>query len=105
MTSYEIPLLAVAQTLSVNLGGTVYKFNIYWNAALGAWIMDILSSTGELIAGGLAMVPGVDILGQLAYLGIPGALTIQSSGGDPLVAPTFSSLGQTAMLFYVPFSL
>jgi hypothetical protein len=104
MNSFIIPLLATAQTLTVNLGGTAYKLNVYWNAALGAWILDILDSTGTLISGGLAMVPGVDILGQLAYLGIPGAMVIQSSGGDPLASPTFSNLGTTSQLFYVPFS-
>jgi hypothetical protein len=88
----------------VNLSGTIYQLKVYWCVPLAAWVMDISDSTGNPFASGIPLVTGVDLLGQLEYLGIPGALIVQSAGGDPLAAPTLANLGQTAFLFYIPFT-
>jgi hypothetical protein len=103
MNGYEIPLLAQPQTLTVTLLGVVYQFLVQWNVPLQTWLLDISDSQGNPIVQGLALVTGVDILGQFQYLGIGGALIVQSSGGDPLAAPTFDNLGTTALLFFIPY--
>lgn len=103
-TVYEIPLISQPQKLTVSLAGTNYQLYVYWCVPLNSWIVDISDSQGELIAGGLPMVTGVDLLGQLKYLSIPGALVVQSTGGAPLADATFDNLGQTAILYFIPFA-
>jgi len=104
MNFYEIPLLALPQLLSVQLGATTYQLNIYWSKAAQCWVLDILDTSANTIVGGLNMVTGVDLLGQLGYLGIGGSLFLQSGGADPLVAPTFENLGQSVNLYFIPFA-
>jgi len=101
--SYQIPLVAKPQTLSVNLSGTTYQLKVYWCVPLGAWVMDIIDSSGNPFASGIPLVTGVDLLGQLEYLGIPGCLIVQSNGGNALAAPTLDNLGQMANMYYIPF--
>ena len=43
---------------------------------------------------------GEDLLGQFAYLDIPGPLFV-STDGDPDAPPTFRNLGVTSHLFWV----
>jgi hypothetical protein len=102
--SYEIPLISQPQTLTVSLGGVEYVLHVYWSPQLGAWILDLFDSSSNDIATGIPMVTGVDLLGQLQYLGVGGALIVQSSGADALAPPTNTNLGQVAVLYFIPYS-
>lgn len=98
----EIPLLSVPQTLTVTLLGIDYDLTIIWNDFCGAWTMTIaLSSTGVVLASSIPLLTGVDILGQYQYLGIAGILIVQTDN-DTLADPTFTNLGQTAHLYFIP---
>jgi hypothetical protein len=103
MTSFRIPLVALAQTLTVSLSGVSYQLKVYWCDPLGAWVMDIADSQGNPMAGGLPLITGNDLLYQLDYLNIGGALIVQSLGGDALASPTSSNLGTAANLYFAPY--
>lgn len=58
----QLPLTnAPASRVTVNTGSGTYAFVTYF-APHGAWLMDILTSQGEPLLIGLALVPGVDNL-------------------------------------------
>lgn len=100
MAAYEIPLIATPQTFAITLAGIVYQLTVQWrNAALGGWVLDIADQSGNPIISGIALVMSNDLLGQYAYLGIGGTLTVQrSAGGD--AAPTFADLGTDSHLIF-----
>ncbi len=103
---FEIPLQAGNQTFLVTLGTVAYTLAIIWRDPAG-YFLDIADSQGNPIVGGIPLLPGVDLLGQYAYLAIggsPGAgtLTVVSDGVDPLVAPTYDNLGTGSHLYWTP---
>ena len=100
LAAFEVPLTPEAQTLLIALGPATYSLNVYWNGASSCWMLDIRDPQANPIALGLPMVPGTDILGQLAYLGIPGELHLQVLGALAQ-SPGFADLGVDALLFFV----
>jgi hypothetical protein len=102
MTVYEIPLIAAPQTLRVSLVGVLYDLTVYWCWPAQCWMFDLaIDSTGVYILRGAPLVTGVDLLAQFIYLGIGGALIVQTDNA-PLAAPTFANLGQTAHFYFIP---
>ena len=100
VTAYEIPLIAASQTLTVTLGGKPYQLRVLWNAASYCWVLDISDAAGTAIVLGIALVTGVNLLGQFAYLGFAGALEVQTDY-DTLAIPTLENLGSTGHLYFV----
>lgn len=100
---FEIPLISAPQTLQIELVGITYTLTITWCDPLQTWTMDIaLSSSSVPLVQGVPLVTGADLLEQYAYLGIPGQLIVQTDT-DTLALPTFTNLGITAHLYFVPF--
>ena len=100
-TPYEIPLTPVPQTFAIKLGGTQYSLTVYWNTPAACWMLDIFDSTGTTaVLTGVALVTGVDLLGQFKYLNLGGQLTAQTDG-QPLIPPTLGNLGITGRLYFV----
>ena len=99
MTYLEIPLSTGSQTFRSTLLGVQYQIAITWRGVAG-WIMDIADASGNAMASGIALVPGTDLLGQYAHLGIGGALYV-ATDGDPDADLTFESLGTTSHLYFV----
>lgn len=102
--AYEIPLTARAQTFTVALAGTTYALTLRWNTAGSYWVLDVATSARVPIAQGLPVITGVDLLGQLRYLGIGGALVAQTDG-DPDAVPQFAGLGTSGRIFFVVMDL
>ncbi len=103
MAAFEIPLTGVAERFSISLAGTAYRLTIQWREAeLGGWFLDIADSSGAEIVSGIALVAGVNLLKQYAYLRIAGgaALYIVSADGSDS-APTFTNLGADRKLILV----
>jgi hypothetical protein len=123
-TWYEIPLIAQAQEFSIQLSSVTYTMRLTYHEAnagisgapigadtlsqnvlvdtnvLDGWILDISDTTGQPIASGLPLIPGIDLLYQYKYLGIGGALMVQVDG-RPDSVPDFSGLGTTGHLYFV----
>lgn len=100
MTVYGIPLSPRAQRFSISLLGVVYQMTVHWCAPSTCWVLDLADQNGNAIASGLPLITGADLLGQLGYLGIDGALLVQTDGGVDQV-PTFANLGTNGNLFFV----
>lgn len=95
MTSvFNIPLQPQAQHFDVVLNGTDYQMRLVWNTIQGVWILDLSDTDGNALAQGLPLVDGADILQQLAYLGLGGALMVD-------VVPTYAGLGTVGQLFFL----
>jgi hypothetical protein len=98
---YEIPLTAQPQSFFITLGGIEYRLTLQWRETVGGgWFLDIADSTLNPIISGIPLVTGADLLGQYAYLGIPGKLGV-ATDGDPDAVPTFTNLGSQSHLYFV----
>lgn len=100
MTNYsEIPLTPSPQVLTTALSGVTYTLTIKWNTVAECWMMDIGDQSNNPLVQGIPLVTGSDLLAQFEYLGIGGALTVQTDN-DPAAIPTYTNLGTTGHLFY-----
>ncbi len=102
-TTYEIPITpSTNQTFSVTLNDTVYQLTFQWRAAFElGWVLDIASEDGTSLVSGIPLVTGVDLLAPYGHLGIGGSLYV-ATDGDQDAVPTFSSLGDTSHLYWIP---
>jgi uncharacterized protein DUF6983 len=98
--SYIIPLKPIPQRISIRLGDNDYHIQTKWNKYLPAWVMDLSDVDNTLIAGGIALVTGVDLIAHLAYLDLNMQLFVRDSSGDAV--PGHGDLGATSFLYYVP---
>lgn len=62
------------------------------------WILDIGDASGLAIVCGLPIKSGVNLLGQLNYLGFGGGLVVILSGN--IVTVGYADLGVNAQLYY-----
>ena len=116
MPTYEIPLIPSPQTFNISLVGVTYTFSLNYRKAnagvidaptgadaevpgfiidtntLDNWVLDISDAVGNPLIFGIPLIPGIDLLGQYAYLNIGGALTVSVSG-DPDGVPDYAGLG------------
>lgn len=97
---YLIPLIAQNQEFDISLNGVSYHLIVKWNTFSNSWILYIESDQREPILSGIPLVTGCDLLEEFAYLGIGGAMVVQSSN-DPDEVPDYSSLGSTGNLFFL----
>lgn len=100
MTPYELPLQATPQSLTIELAGSTYQLTVRWNTVAVCWVMDIADSAGVPLVQGIPLVTGADLLEQLGYLEIGGALVCQTDT-DLMAPPTFTNLGSTGHVFFV----
>ena len=102
MTVLNVPLKpAQAQRVTVQLDGTTYRLRLTWCAPAACWMTDFYDEDDVLLLGGVPLVTGANLLGQYEYLGIPGALFVQTDHA-PDTPPTFANLGEAGHLYYVP---
>jgi len=99
VTTFEIPLIASPQTLSIVLAGVPYQLRVVWNQANGSWVMDIADTNGVPILQGIPLVTGADLLEQFGYLNFGGSLIVQTDNA-PNSVPTFKNLGDTGHLYF-----
>jgi hypothetical protein len=99
---FQVPFAGVPETFGISLNGTSYTLTVHWCVPMSAWVLDIADATGaNPIVSGIPLITGDDLLEQYAYLGIAGQLIVQTSN-DPLVPPTFTDLGTTGNLYFLP---
>lgn len=100
MTTFEIPLSPEPQRFSISLVGTTYQMAVHWCRPSNCWILDIATSDGEPLLSGVPLITGANLLSQFGYVGIPGALVVQTDH-DADAVPTFDNLGKTGHLYFV----
>lgn len=101
MAEYRLPFRGVAEEFEVQLSGTIFSARISWNAECGTWMLDLFDVASNVyVLTGLAVVSGVDLLAQHAYLGFVGGL-VAHVDGDENAAPTYTDLGTQANIYYV----
>ena len=98
-TAYEIPLTPEPQTFVVELPTGAVTMTLRYNEWAPCWQLSI-ERDGAMILEGLAVVPGVDILGQHAHLELGGKLEVQKSG-DLLADVGYGDLGTAAKLYFL----
>ena len=75
MPIFRIPVTSSNQEFNVILDGIRYALNLYWNKPMMLWVLDFKNTdTGEMLANGVPMVTGCDVLEQFKYLGFTGSL-------------------------------
>lgn len=99
-TASELPLISTPQQLAVSLSGTVYNLRMSWCKPAQCWILDVSDANGVPVLQGVPLVTGTNLLGQYAYLGIPGKLVVLTDS-DPDAVPTFTDLGSQGHVYYV----
>ena len=98
--TFEIPLRPQAQSLTVQLGTTVYNLRLVWlDVPMGGWLLDINDANGNPILCGVPLVTGVDLLAQYPDLAFGGKLFV-GSDGDLTQVPGYSDLGVTSHLWW-----
>jgi len=98
--AYVIPLIPANQEFDISLAGVSYHLKIKWNKFTNSWVLDIQDSQQNDILVGVPMVTGCDLLEQYEYLGIGGAMVVQSTNNPDLV-PDYNTLGSTGNLFFI----
>jgi len=63
-------------------------------------VLYIADDTGNSLLSGIPLVTGADLLEQFSYIGIGGALVVQSSN-DPNAVPTYEDLGTVGNLYFL----
>lgn len=99
-TINEVPLSPKAQRFLITLAGITWQLRVRWSPASACWVLDIADAAGVPVLSGVPMVTGADLLAQYAYLGIGGALYVQSDDSVDAV-PTFANLGSIGHLYFV----
>ncbi len=98
---FEIPLVAAAQKFTVSLVEVTYTMTVHWCAPSSCWVLDIADASETLLASGIPIVTGADLLEAYEYLGIGGQLIVQTDN-DTDAVPTFDNLGSLGHLYFVP---
>ena len=101
-TGFEIPLIPGPQKIAVTLGGlSAHLLVSYKDTDDGGWVVDLLDSQDAPILTGLPLITGADLLAQYGYMNFGGKLLVQSDT-DPNAVPSFTNLGVTSHLYWVP---
>ncbi len=98
MNAYEIPLTPASQTFQTTIMGASYTLTVTWRQAAGLWFLDIADSSNNPLVNGVAMVTGVDLLGQYAFLNFVFKLYVISDV-TPDALPTYDNLGIGSHLY------
>lgn len=102
VTVTQVPLaVGTPQTFAIQFGGVQYQLTLrYRNIAQGGWVLDIADQIGNPVVNGIPLVTGANLLAQYAHLGFGGGLYVQSLS-DPDAVPSFESLGDDGLLYWV----
>lgn len=99
MNIQEIPLTPTNQQFAITLGEQQLNMRIKWRDEAG-WLLDLMDGAGAELVNSIPLVPGANLLGQYAYLGLKGALAVLVDNNEPEL-PTKTNLGIGSHLYYV----
>lgn len=98
--TFEVPLKARSQRMSIDLNGVTYRLTVKWNDPNQSWIMDLADQNDVPIVSGIPLITGADLLSQLEYLGFGGSF-IASVDTDDVAVPNYQNLGTTGHLYFL----
>lgn len=93
-------MAAFSQKVRVSLAGRPYQLTYRWCEPNSSWVLDVADGQGNTLVAGIAVVPGVDLLQQYAYLGIQGQLVAQCDS-DLNAVPNYDNLGTTGHIYFI----
>jgi hypothetical protein len=102
---WEVPLTPRAQTMVLKMGDNAqYSLYFRFSRISKTWLMDVNDAADNGLVHSIPLVTGVDLFGQLRYLGIGGgvpmiAMTI-AVGRSPDEIPTYENLGIDSHLYF-----
>ena len=97
---FVVPLIATPQRFAITLGGYSLILVNKWNESAG-WLVDFYDGLTEApLIMAMPLVTGVNLLGQLGHIGIPGSLYVLTDG-DLDAVPSQTGLGTESVLYYV----
>ncbi len=99
MTILEVPLSPSPQRFDIALAGTTRRLTFKWNRAARCWVMDMADEGGVVLAAGLPLVTGLNLLEQFGYLQLGGQMAV-ATDHDTDAVPTFDNLGLTSHLYF-----
>lgn len=102
MALYVLPVTPDVEAWfqSTELDGVVYRLDFAWSIREEAWYLDISASDGTLLAAGLRLAEGVNVLRRNASSALPpGPLVLVDTTGAHEES-TFDGLGGRWLLFY-----
>ncbi|EMF7563560.1 hypothetical protein V4F78_003031 [Serratia marcescens] len=99
MNIQEIPLTPTNQQFAITFGEQQLNMRITWRDEAG-WLLDLMDGAGAELVNSIPLVPGANLLGQYAYLGLKGALAVLVDNNEPEF-PTKTNLGIGSHLYYV----
>lgn len=98
---FKIPFTNVPQRFEIELAGVQYIVVCRWNdAPEGGWFVDLYDANEAPLVMNTPLVPGTNLVGQFAYIGLEGVLGVVTDG-DEFAAPTLDNLGGESNVYYL----
>jgi hypothetical protein len=82
----------------IELDGVRFRLRANYSSFSDRWYVSIFDLTGTMIVGGLACVPGIDMLRTYQHLAIPAGQLFCSAPSR--LPPTFTTLDTTSRVLY-----
>ncbi len=102
MPLYTLPIDVTSDTWEqeTELDGRQFRLTFAWSLREGAWYLDIASRDGTLLAAGLRLAEGVNVLRREASSELPPGPLILLDMSGARAEPTRDDLGKRWVLFY-----
>ena len=99
---YEIPLQTSAYyTITVDLDNETFNLVFRFNGRESAWYMDICQVDNSVIAGGIKVVPNIDLSGRFRAVGSPKGSLMALGESEMADKPGRDDLGTRVKLYYL----
>lgn len=98
MAFFKVPLNPFPETFSVTINNVDFNAVTRWNAVQQCWVASVQDANSVPILQNIPLIPGVDLLGQFAYLA-PGVKLSTLVDYDAAAAPKYAELGTTANVY------
>lgn len=96
---YEIPLDSGAQSFTISLGETRYRFRfVYRVADCGGWFLDMERTDGADAVCGIPLLLNIDLLAQYQHKGFGHLWATRDRGSGE--HPTYDDMGSSIRLFW-----
>lgn len=94
MAFFKIPLNPFPESFGVTINNVDYNGVTRWNVPAQTWVLSLFTTNNVPILQNIPLIPGVDLLGQFAYLGINAKMSALVDS-DSAAVPSYSALGTT----------